>query len=112
MSWSTFLPYLLVMALVTYLIRMLPLTLMRRQIKNRFIRSFLKYVPYAVLAAMTFPDILFSTGYTSGAPQGLITASVGLIAGVIAAWHGKDLLTVAIVACLAVALAQGVLLLL
>ena len=111
MSWQTFFPYLLVMALVTYLIRMLPLTLMRRQIKNRFVRSFLKYVPYAVLSAMTIPDIFYSTGYTAGVPNGLITAAAGFVAAVAAAWKGKDLLFVAIVACLTVALAQGVLLL-
>lgn len=111
MTWQTYLPYLLVMALVTYLVRMLPLTLMRRQITNRFIRSFLKYVPYAVLSAMTIPDIFYSTGYTAGVPDGLICAAVGFLAAVVAAWKGKDLLFVAIVACVAVALAQGVLLL-
>ena len=111
MTWQTYLPYLLVMAMVTYLIRMLPLTLMRRQIRNRFVRSFLKYVPYAVLSAMTIPDIFYSTGYTAGVPDGLITAAAGFLAAVAAAWKGRDLLTVAIVACVAVALAQGVLLL-
>ncbi len=112
MTWETYLPYLLVMAIVTYLIRMLPLTLMRRQIRSRFIRSFLRYVPYAVLSAMTIPDILYSTGYTvGGVPDGLITAGVGLVAAAVAAWMKKGLLTVAIVASLAVALAQGVLLL-
>ena len=109
MTWGTYLPYLLVMAGVTYLLRMLPLTLMRRQIKSRFIRSFLHYVPYAVLSAMTIPDILYSTGYTvGGVPDGLITAGVGLAAAAIASWKNKSLLTVAIVASLAVALAQGV----
>ena len=108
MTWGTYLPYLLVMAGVTYLLRMLPLTLMRRQIKSRFIRSFLHYVPYAVLSAMTIPDILYSTGYTvGGVPDGLITASVGLAAAAIASWKNKSLQTVAIVASLAVALAQG-----
>ena len=58
MTWNIFLPYLVVMAGVTYLIRALPLTLVRRQIRNRYVRSFLRYVPYAVLTAMTFPDIL------------------------------------------------------
>ena len=111
MTWQTYLPYLLVMALVTYLIRMLPLTVMRRQIRNQFVRSFLKYVPYAVLSAMTIPDIFYSTGYTAGVPDGLITAAAGFLAAVAAAWKGRDLLTVAIVACVAVALAQGVLLL-
>ena len=62
MKWSIFLPYLLVTAGVTYLIRMLPLTIFRREIKSRFIRSFLAYIPYAVLGAMTFPDVFYSTG--------------------------------------------------
>ena len=51
-----------VMALITYLIRMLPLTLFKKNIENNFINSFFSYVPYAVLGAMTFPDILYSTG--------------------------------------------------
>ena len=56
------LAYIAVMAGVTYLIRMLPLTVFQKKIKNRFIRSFLYYIPYAVLGAMTFPAILYSTG--------------------------------------------------
>ena len=54
--------YIAVMALVTYLIRMLPLVIFRKKIENRFIRSFLYYIPYAVLAAMTFPAVFSSTG--------------------------------------------------
>ena len=103
MSWTTFLPYLLVMAAVTYLIRMLPLTVFRKEIKSRFVRSFLHYVPYAVLGAMTFPDVLYATG-------SLWTALCGLIVAVVMAWRGKSLLSVAIGACLAVAAAQGVML--
>ena len=103
MSWTTFLPYLIVMAAVTYLIRMLPLTVFRKEIKSRFVRSFLHYVPYAVLGAMTFPDVLYSTG-------SLWTALAGLIVAVVMAWRGRSLLTVAIGACLAVAAAQGVML--
>ena len=57
MDWSRFLTYLLVMAGVTYLIRMLPFTLFRRQIRSRFLRSLLYYLPYAVLSAMTIPAI-------------------------------------------------------
>ena len=57
MKWNTLLPYLFVTAGVTYLIRMLPLTIFRREIRSRFIRSFLAYIPYAVLGAMTFPDV-------------------------------------------------------
>ena len=103
MSWTTFLPYLIVMAGVTYLIRMLPLTVFRKEIKSRFVRSFLHYVPYAVLGAMTFPDVLYATG-------SLWTALCGLVVAVVMAWRGKSLLSVAIGACLAVAAAQGVML--
>ena len=103
MSWTTFLPYLIVMAAVTYLIRMLPLTVFRKEIKSRFVCSFLHYVPYAVLGAMTFPDVLYATG-------SLWTALCGLIVAVVMAWRGKSLLSVAIGACLAVAAAQGVML--
>ena len=59
-----------VMAIVTYLIRMLPFTLLRKPIRSRFLRSLLYYIPYAVLAAMTFPAILFSTGRTETALAG------------------------------------------
>ncbi|MBQ8313423.1 MAG: AzlD domain-containing protein [Clostridia bacterium] len=105
MSWSSFFPYLLVMAGVTYLIRMLPLTVFRKEIKSVFVKSFLHYVPYAVLGAMTFPDVLYSTG-------SLWTALVGLVVAIIMAWRGRSLLSVAIGACLAVAAAQAVMLLL
>jgi len=104
MSWANFFPYLIVMAGVTYLIRMLPLTVFRREIKSVFVKSFLHYVPYAVLGAMTFPDVLYSTG-------SLWTALAGLVVAVVMAWRGRSLLTVAIGACLAVAAAQGVMLL-
>ena len=104
MKWSVFLPYLAVTAGVTYLIRMLPLTVFRKEIKSVFIKSFLHYVPYAVLAAMTIPGILFSTG-------DIRTAIAGLVVAVIMAWRGMSLLSVAIGACVAVAAAQGILLL-
>lgn len=103
-EWSVFLPYLAVMAVVTYLIRMLPLTVFRKEIKSRFVQSFLTYIPYAVLGAMTFPDVMYSTG-------NLWTAAVGVVVAVILAWRGKSLLTVALAACCAVAAAQGLLLL-
>ena len=105
MSWRAFLPYVAVMAVVTYLIRMLPLTAFRRPIKSPFIQSFLTYIPYAVLGAMTFPEVFYSTG-------DLRTAAAGVAVAVILAWRGKGLLTVAIAACLAVAAAQGLMLLL
>ena len=104
MTWPTYLLYLAVMAGVTYLIRMLPLTVFRREIKSVFVKSFLHYVPYAVLAAMTIPGILTSTGDVR-------TALAGLVVAVVMAWRGRSLLTVAIGACVAVAAAQGILLL-
>ena len=97
MEWSAFLKYLLVMAGVTYLIRMLPLAAIRSKVKSPFVRSFLYYVPYAVLGAMTFPAVFSATGS--------LTAAVALVLG----WMGKSLLTVAAAACVA-ALAAGMLL--
>lgn len=91
--------YTLVMAGVTYLIRMLPFVVFRKPIRNRFIRSFLYYVPYAVLGAMTFPAILYSTSH-------LTSAAVGLLVSVILAWFGRGLLTVAVSACVTVYLAE------
>lgn len=73
--------YILVMGIVTYLIRVLPLTLIRREIKNRFIRSFLYYVPYVTLAVMTFPAILDATGSTA-------SALAAFIAAILIAWFG------------------------
>lgn len=104
LTWPTYLLYLAVMAGVTYLIRMLPLTVFRREIKSVFVKSFLHYVPYAVLAAMTIPGVLESTG-------DIRTAAVGLVVAIVMAWRGHGLLTVAIAACVAVAAAQGLFLL-
>lgn len=87
--------YIAVMALVTYLIRMLPLVIFRKKIENRFIRSFLYYIPYAVLAAMTFPAVFSSTGSVSSAVAGLIVA-------LLLAFFEKGLLTVALSSCVAV----------
>ena len=79
--------YLLVMAGVTYLVRLLPLLLVRHKIQSRFIRSFLYYVPYAVLSAMTFPAILYSTGNT-------VSAVVGCAVALLLSYFGKSLLAV------------------
>lgn len=95
--------YIGVMALVTYLVRVLPLTLIRREIKNRTIRSFLYYVPYVTLAVMTFPAILHATGsFWSGL--------AALMAAILLALRGASLLQVALAACLAVFLVELVLL--
>ena len=83
--------YILVMAGVTYLIRMLPLALAKKEITNPFIKSFLFYVPYACLAAMTFPAILSATA-------SVISAVVGFVVALIAAYKEKSLLTVALLA--------------
>ena len=90
--------YIAVMAAVTYLIRCLPLVCFSRRIKSRFLQSFLYYVPYAVLGAMTFPAV-----FTSGGA--LIPSCIGTLTAVILAWRGKSLLMVAAAASLAVYLA-------
>ena len=91
MTWSVY-AYTLVMALVTYLIRMLPLVLFKKEIKSRFIRSFLFYVPFSCLAAMTMPAML-------NAPDSMIAGAVGLVTALIVAYMEKSLLTVALTAC-------------
>ena len=83
------------MAAVTNLIRVLPVTLIRGKIKNRFIRSFLYYVPYVTLAVMTFPAIIEATGTPAA-------GAVALALGIAAAWIGLGLFPVAIICCIAV----------
>ncbi len=87
--------YILVMAVTTYLIRMLPLTLFRKKIKNKFVNSFLHYVPCACLTAMTFPSILSAT-------SSLISAVCGLAVALFLAYKEKSLVTVAACGCGAV----------
>ncbi len=94
--------YILVMAVVTYLIRVLPLTLIRKQIKNTTIRSFLYYVPYVTLAVMTFPAILSAT-------SSLWSAFAGFVIAVALAYKGASLFKVAIGACLVVLLIETLL---
>lgn len=84
--------YIAVMALVSYTIRILPLTLIRKPIRNRFIQSFLYYVPYVTLAVMTFPAIIHAT-------QTPISGAVSLAAGIIAAWLGAGLFPVSVICC-------------
>lgn len=94
--------YLLVMAGVTYLIRMLPLTLLQRKIKNVWLRSFLYYVPYACLAAMTFPAILSAT-------ESPVSAAAALVAAVLVGLCGRGLVCVAACACATVFLVERLL---
>lgn len=81
--------YVLVMALTTYLIRAIPLTLLKKPIKSRFIRSFLHYVPVACLTAMTFPAILYATDH-------LVSGLCGLVVGIFLAFRKKSLIFVAL----------------
>lgn len=98
----TFFKYLAIMGLVTYGIRMMPMVLFKEKITSVFIRSFLYYVPYAVLSAMTIPAIFSSTGNT-------VTAVAGCICAFVLAWFEKSLLTVAAAASGAVLLTELVL---
>lgn len=91
--------YILIMAGVSYAIRVLPITLFKKPIKNRFIQSFLYYVPYVTLALMTFPAIITATRSTA-------SGIAALIVGITAAWLGAGLFPVAISCCLAVFLAE------
>ena len=84
--------YILVAAAVSCLIRVLPLTLIRRKIKNPFLRSFLYYVPYATLAVMTFPAIIT-------APQVPLAGILALAMGVVAAWRGVNMIGIAALCC-------------
>lgn len=91
--------YIVTMALTTYLIRVLPMTIFRKPIRSRFLRSFLHYVPYACLTAMTFPSILSSTA-------SIISGAAALIVAVALAYRGKSLIVVAVASSAAVLLTE------
>lgn len=99
MNWLVFLKYVLIMALVTYLVRVVPYICMKKEVKNRFFKSFLAYVPYTVLAAMTIPAILYAT-------DNIWSAAIGLAVGIIVALFEKGLLVVAISSCAAVLIVE------
>ncbi len=84
--------YLFVMAATTYLIRVLPLTLIRKPIRNQFLRSFLYYVPYVTLAVMTFPAIMNAT-------LSPIAGAAAMLVGILAAWRGLALFPVSLLCC-------------
>ena len=94
--------YILIAAAVSLLVRVLPLTLLRRQITNRFVRSFLYYVPYVTLAVMTFPAIV-------GAAQSPVAGVAALLVGVVLAWLGAGLFPVAVSCCVSVFLVESLL---
>ena len=92
---SKFFIYLVVMAGVTYLIRAIPMVLIKEKIKNRFILSFLHYIPYTVLAVMTVPACFYAT-------ESPVSAAVGFVVAVIAALFERSLIQVAVLSCLGV----------
>lgn len=87
--------YIAIMAITSYLIRVLPLTLIRKQIKSKFLRSFLYYVPYVTLSVMTFPAIMNAT-------QSPIAGICALLVGIVAAWLGAGLFPVSVLCCIVV----------
>lgn len=91
--------YIAAMVLTTYLIRVLPLTLIRKPIQNQFIRSFLYYVPYVTLAVMTFPAIIEATGSP-------IAGAAALVIGIVSAFFNLGLLPVAAICCIVVFIAE------
>lgn len=91
--------YILIMAAVSFAIRVTPLTLIRKQIKNRFIRSFLYYVPYITLAVMTFPAIVNAT-------RSPLSGAAALAVGIAAAWFGAGLFKVSVACCAVVFIAE------
>ena len=91
--------YLLIMALVTYALRAVPFMMFRRKVRNRFFRSFLYYIPYTVLAAMTFPAVLYATASP-------VPAALGTATALFLAYRGKGMVFVSLSAC-AVALLSG-----
>ena len=93
--------YILAMAVTTYLIRMLPLAFFRKPIKSRFVRSFLHYVPYACLTAMTFPAILYDTTY-------ILSGVAALVIAVWLAFRGKSLIVVSLASCGAVFIVERI----
>ena len=99
MNIKEYFAFLLVMAVVTYLVRVVPFVVFKNKIENKFFKSFLAYVPYAVLGAMTFPAVFTSTG-------SVISAVVGCVVAIFLAFKEKSLLTVALSACGAVLLVE------
>ena len=96
---KTYFIYLAIMVISTYLIRVVPFVLIKHQIENRFIRSFLHYIPYAVLTARTIPAIFTATA-------SIISAIIGFVTAVLLALKGKSLTTVALVSCIAVYISE------
>lgn len=96
--------YLLILAGSTYLIRAIPFAALRKKITNRYVRSFLYYIPYSVLAAMTLPAALYATG-------NILSGAAGLLVGGIFAYRGKSLTVVAVISCVTAFVVECILML-
>ena len=101
---NDFLIYLLILSGSTYLIRVIPFVAMKKSITNRYIKSFLYYIPFSVLVAMTIPSAFYATGH-------ILSSVVGLIVGGIFAYRGKGLTVVAIISCVSAFIVECILLL-
>ena len=98
---KVFIPLLIVMAVTTYLVRMIPFTLFRKKLENPAVKAFFDYIPYTVLSAMTFPAILYATG-------SIISAAIGFAVSMILGFFEKSLIVVAVGACIASLIASVV----
>ncbi len=98
---SKFFVYFVVMAGVTYLIRVIPMVLIKEKIKNKFILSFLHYIPYTVLAVMTVPACFYAT-------ESPVSAVVGFIIAIVAAFFERSLIQVALLSCLGVFITETI----
>ncbi len=94
--------YIFTMASVTYLIRMLPLTIFKKKITNKYVKSFLYYVPYACLMAMTFPSVFYATG-------SMVSAILGVMLAIFLALKGKGLVTVSVCSCILIFIIERIL---
>lgn len=102
MQTDKFIIYLVVMAGVTYLVRMIPMVLIKKKITNTFILSFLHYIPYTVLSVMTVPACFYATG-------NIVSAAVGFVVAVISAFFERSLIQVALFSCIGVLVTETVL---
>ena len=90
----------LIMALTTYLIRVIPIGFVRRKLDNEWIQDFLYYIPFCVLSAMTFPDVLYSTTPAGATSPHFVSAAIAPMVAIVLAWKDRGLVRVALVAVL------------
>lgn len=96
----------LIMALTTYLIRLIPIGFVRTKLDNEWIRDFLFYIPFCVLSAMTFPDVLYSTTPAGATTPHFVSAAIATMVAIVMAWKDRGLVRVALVAVLVAVLVE------